>query len=70
MLFECGEGSTVKIEKIRTVDAEFKNFLFTLGCYEGELVTVISKKKHGMVIAVKDGRYNIDKDIANLIEVA
>lgn len=70
MLFDYKEGTTARITELRTTDEEFRNFLFSLGCYEGEEVTVISKKKHGMVIAVKDGRYNIDEEIAKLIRVA
>lgn len=70
MLFECNEGTSAKIVELDTNDEEFKEFLFSLGCYEGEEVTVISKKKHSMVLAVKDGRYNIDAEIAKLIKVA
>lgn len=57
------------IKDVHTEDAEMKSFLFSLGCYDGETVTVISKKKHNMVIAVKDGRYNIDREISEIIEV-
>lgn len=69
-LYECNEGVTATVVRLETSDEEFKDFLFTLGCYEGEEVTVVTKKKHNMVIAVKDGRYNIDKDIAALIKVS
>lgn len=70
MLFDYNEGTTARITELNTTDEEFRDFLFSLGCYEGEEVTIISKKKHGMVIAVKDGRYNIDEEIAKLILVA
>jgi len=55
------------IKDIETNDEELKHFLFTLGCYEGELVTVISVLADNYVIAVKDARYSIDKDLAEAI---
>lgn len=58
-----------KIKEIQTSDDEMKNFLFTLGCYEGEEVTVISKLADNFVIAVKDARYSIDTDLAKAIIV-
>lgn len=63
------EGSEVIIKDIVTDDDEIKSFLFTLGCYSGEAVTVINKKKSGIVLSIKDGRYNIDNDLAELILV-
>lgn len=55
------------IKDIKTKDEEIKDFLFTLGCYEGETVTVISILAENYVIAVKDARYSIDTDIAEAI---
>ena len=55
------------IKDIKTNDEELKNFLFTLGCYEGESVTVISILAENYVITVKDARYSIDKDLAEAI---
>ncbi len=55
------------IKDIRTDDEELKNFLFTLGCYEGEAVTVISVLAENYIINVKDARYSIDKDLAKAI---
>lgn len=63
------EGSEVIIKDIVADDEEIKSFLFTLGCYSGESVTVIDKKKSGLILSIKDGRYNIDNDLANLILV-
>ncbi|WP_330577883.1 FeoA family protein [Alkaliphilus pronyensis] len=57
------------IKEIKTNDEELKSFLFTLGCYEGELVTVISILAENYVISVKDARYSIDKDLAEAIIV-
>jgi Fe2+ transport system protein FeoA len=55
------------IKDIKTNDDELKDFLFTLGCYEGESVTVISILAENYVITVKDARYSIDKDLAEAI---
>jgi ferrous iron transport protein A len=55
------------IKDIATNDEEIKDFLFTLGCYEGEAVTVISILSENYVISVKDARYSIDKDLAEAI---
>lgn len=55
------------IKDIKTNDDELKNFLFTLGCYKGESVTVISILAENYVITVKDARYSIDKDLAEAI---
>lgn len=57
------------IESIDTDNAEIKDFLFTLGCYEGEKVTIISKLAENYVISVKDSRYSIDKDLAKVIKI-
>lgn len=55
------------IKDIKTNDEELKDFLFTLGCYEGEVITVISELADNYVISVKDARYSIDKDLAKAI---
>lgn len=55
------------IKEVKTDDEELKKFLFTLGCYEGEPVTVLSILSENYVIAVKDARYSIDKDLAEAI---
>ena len=55
------------IKDIKTNDEELKNFLFTLGCYEGEAITVISVLAENYVITVKDARYSIDKELAEAI---
>lgn len=58
---------------VRDIDAdgdeELIDFLFSLGCYSGEPITVISRKKSGCVVSIKDGRYNIDNDLAAAILV-
>lgn len=55
------------IKEIQTDDAEMKNFLFTLGCYIGENITVISRSKNNCIISIKGGRYNIDNQLAKAI---
>ncbi|NBI05263.1 ferrous iron transport protein A [Senegalia massiliensis] len=57
------------IKDIKTDDEEMKNFLFTLGCYEGEKVTIISLLGENYVISVKDARYSIDLELAKAIIV-
>ena len=57
------------IQRIETDDEELNSFLFSLGCYSGEPITVISRKKSGCVVAIKDARYNIDNELAKAIIV-
>jgi ferrous iron transport protein A len=57
------------IKEVKTNDEELKNFLFTLGCYEGEVITIVSILSENYVISVKDARYSIDKDLAEAIIV-
>lgn len=68
-LLEAQLGEEYIIRNIDTDDEELESFLFTLGCYEGEPITVISRKRSGCVVAVKDGRYNIDKQLAAAITI-
>ncbi len=56
-----------KIKDIQTDDEELKDFLFTLGCYKGEAITIISVLVDNYVITVKDARYSIDNDLAEAI---
>lgn len=64
------EGKEYIIEQIETDDEELDAFLFSLGCYSGEPITVISHLKGGCVVSIKDGRYNIDTQLAEAIIVA
>ncbi|MBE6772786.1 MAG: ferrous iron transport protein A [Ruminococcaceae bacterium] len=61
------QGKEYIIKSIETDDEELDAFLFSLGCYSGEPITVISHLKGGCVVSIKDGRYNIDKDLADAI---
>ena len=60
-----GQEYTIKI--VETGDRELNNFLFSLGCYSGEPITVISHLKGGCIVSIKDGRYNIDNQLAEAI---
>ncbi len=60
-------GKEYIIEDIKTDDEELNSFLFSLGCYSGQPITVISRLKNSVVVAIKDGRYNIDKYLAEAI---
>ena len=63
------EGTEYIIQSIETDDEELNSFLFSLGCYEGEPITVISHRKGGCVVSIKDGRYNIDNELASAITI-
>ena len=60
-------GKEYIITRIETDDEELNAFLFSLGCYEGQPITVISRIRGGCVVAIKDGRYNIDNQLAEAI---
>ncbi|MBR4067492.1 MAG: ferrous iron transport protein A [Clostridia bacterium] len=68
-LLRANEGQEYIIRRIDTDDEELNAFLFSLGCYSGEPITVVSRKRSGCVIAVKDGRYSIDNQLAQAIVV-
>ena len=68
-LSKAEPGKEYIIKSISTGDEEMDSFLFTLGCYSGERVTVISQLRGGSVVSIKDGRYNIDSQLAQAIFV-
>ena len=57
------------VKEISTFDEELNSFLFSLGCYSGQSITVIAKRKSGLVVAIKDARYSIDNELASAIIV-
>lgn len=63
------EGKEYIIQQIETDDDELNAFLFSLGCYSGEMITVVSHLNGGCVVSIKDGRYNIDNQLAEAIIV-
>ena len=68
-LLSAQEGKEYIIKNITTDDEELDAFLFSLGCYSGEPITVIAHRKGGCVVSIKDGRYNIDNQLAEAIEI-
>ena len=66
-LKEAIEGKEYIIQQINTEDEELNAFLFSLGCYSGETITVVSRKRSGCVGSIKDGRYSIDNQLAEAI---
>mgnify|MGYP005792221961 CR=1 FL=1 len=68
-LLEAKEGEEHIVKEISTNDEELESFLFSLGCYSGEPITVVSHLKGGCVVSIKDGRYNIDTDLAKAISI-
>jgi ferrous iron transport protein A len=68
-LINADLGKEYIIRSIKTNDEELNAFLFTLGCYSGEPVTVISRRRGGCTVSIKDGRYSIDNALAEAIAV-
>ena len=68
-LTNAQEGTEYIIKSIETDDENLNAFLFSLGCYCGEPITVIARKKGGCVVSIKDSRYNIDNQLATSIIV-
>ncbi|MBO5048621.1 MAG: ferrous iron transport protein A [Clostridia bacterium] len=68
-LYMAEEGKEYIVQSIGTGDEELNAFLFSLGCYSGEPITVISRLKSGCIVSIKDGRYSIDKALAMAITV-
>ena len=63
------EGNEYIIHSIETDDEELNSFLFSLGCYSGERITVVSRRKGTMVVSIMDGRYSIDNQLGEAIIV-
>ena len=63
------EGRKYIIQRIETDDEELDAFLFSLGCYSGEPITVVSRRRGSCVVSIKDGRYNIDSQLAAAIQI-
>ena len=66
-LTEAIEEKEYIIKAIESDDEELNSFLFSLGCYSGEKITVISHLKGGCIVSIKDSRYNIDRQLAEAI---
>lgn len=68
-LYMASEGKEYTISSVKVDDEELSSFLFSLGCYSGEPITIIKRRKSGAVIALKNTRYSIDRRLAEAIEV-
>ena len=68
-LLDTAEGKEYIVKGIATDDEELEAFLFSLGCYSGEPITVVSRVRGGCTVSIKDGRYNIDTDLARAISI-
>lgn len=68
-LMNAIEGTEYEIKSISTNDEELNSFLFSLGCYSGEKITVVFHLKNSCVVSIKDSRYNIDSALASAIEI-
>ena len=66
-LISAKDGKEYIISQIETDDEELNAFLFSLGCYSGEPITVISHLNGGLIVSIKDARYNIDNQLAEAI---
>ena len=68
-LLNAQEGKEYIIQRIETDDEDLNAFLFSLGCYSGESITVISNRRSGCTVSIKDGRYTIGDDLAECIHL-
>ena len=66
-LSEAQEGKEYIIQRLETDDEELNAFLFSLGCYSGEPITVIARRRGGCTVSIKDGRYNMDQQLSEAI---
>jgi ferrous iron transport protein A len=66
-LLEGTPGETYTIREINTQDEEMNAFLFRLGCYSGEPITLMSKKRKGCIVVIKNSRYSLDNMLAEAI---
>jgi len=68
-LAQAQEGKEYIIHSIQTDDADLESFLFSLGCYSGEPITVVSRRRGSCTVSIKDGRYSMDNLLAEAIEI-
>ena len=66
-LTQATEGKEYTVSRIETDEPELESFLFSLGCYSGEPITVVIRRKSGCIVSIKDGRYSIDTRLAQAI---
>ena len=66
-LMDAQIGQEYIVRSIETDDEELDSFLFSLGCYSGKPITAVSRRLHSCVVAIKDGRYNVDRQLAEAV---
>ncbi len=66
-LLQAEEGVEYIVDRIESGDEELEGFLFTLGCYSGEPITVVMKRPRILIVSIKDGRYSMDRRLAESI---
>ena len=69
LLLDGREGVEYKIKSINTEDIELEKYLFVLGCYSGENITIITKGNTNCIVVLKDARYSVDKHLMKMIEI-
>ena len=69
-LLKAETGKEYIIQRIETDDEELDAFLFSLGCYSGEPITVVARRRSNCTVSIKDGRYNIDNQLAEAIVIS
>ena len=68
-LLDGNIGEEYIIKDIQTDDEELNAFLYSLGCYSGEAITMVARRRGGCVVSIKDGRYSIDNELAEAISI-
>lgn len=68
-LLDATVGTEYIVRDVLTNDDELNTFLFSLGCYSGEPITVVTRRKSGCTVSIKDARYNIDNQLADAIAI-
>jgi ferrous iron transport protein A len=68
-LRQAVEGKEYTVCEIRTDDEEMDAFLFSLGCYAGEPITVVTHLRGGCIVSIKDARYTVDLPLADAITI-
>jgi len=68
LLSKAKIGQTFNIKQVEGKE-KVKKFLFTLGCFEGEEITLISKLAGNYVVNIKDSRYALDENMAKSIVI-
>ncbi len=69
-LTEAEVGKEYMVESVNADDPEMNDFLFTLGCYKGEVFKFVSVLSGAYVILVKNVKYSIDRELAGVLLVS